>query len=135
MEVAVRLPVTIYTLVLTVATCAILWPARAQERMLRFNGREWLVRDGGEAKSGPGPNAWSRSCVWVEDKGQLHLKIEHRDGRWQCAEVTTRERLGYGRYQFQVIGAIDKLDRNVVLGLFNYPTPDVGGDTTNEIDI
>jgi hypothetical protein len=33
------------------------------------------------------------------------------------------------------MGRIDKLDRNVVLGLFKYPTPDVGTDGTNEIDI
>ena len=43
--------------------------------------------------------------------------------------------LGFGRYQFQVIGRIDQLDPNVVLGLFKYPTPDVGPDGTNEIDI
>ena len=45
------------------------------------------------------------------------------------------DRLGFGRYQFWVIGAIDQLDPNVVFGLFNYPTPDVGPDGTNEIDI
>jgi hypothetical protein len=38
-------------------------------------------------------------------------------------------------YQFQVIGRIDKLDRNVVLGLFTYPTLMWGKDKTNEIDI
>jgi hypothetical protein len=54
---------------------------------------------------------------------------------WQCVELATVQRLGLGRYQFQVIGRIDKLDRNVVLGLFKYPTPDVGADGTNEIDI
>jgi len=30
---------------------------------------------------------------------------------------------------------VDLLDENVVLGLFNYPTKDVGPDTTMEIDI
>ena len=45
------------------------------------------------------------------------------------------KRLGFGRYQFQVEGPIDRLDDNVVLGLFNYPTRDVGGDASNEIDI
>ena len=50
-------------------------------------------------------------------------------------ELSTQQRLGLGRYQFQVIGRIDKLDCNVVLGLFKYPTPDVGEDGTNEIDI
>jgi hypothetical protein len=50
-------------------------------------------------------------------------------------ELKTQQRLGLGRYQFQVIGRVDKLDRNVVLGLFKYPTADIGKDGTNEIDI
>jgi len=41
----------------------------------------------------------------------------------------------FGRYQFWVVGRLDRLDPNVVFGLFNYPTPDVGPDGTNEIDI
>ncbi len=32
-------------------------------------------------------------------------------------------------------GRLDQFDRNTVLGLFNYPTSDVGKDGTNEIDI
>ena len=107
--------------------------AGAQEKTIKFGGREWIVRDGG--KSGPGPNEWSSSCAFVDEKGWLHMKIAQRDGVWQCSEVTTKERLGFGRYQFQVIGRIDKLDQNVVLGLFPYPTRDVGPDGTNEIDI
>jgi hypothetical protein len=121
---------------ITILACLALWcgqRASGQEKTLKFNGRDWIVREG--PKSGPGPNEWSRSCAWVDDKGWLHLKILQHDGHWQCAEVTTKERLGFGRYQFQVIGPIDKLDKNVVLGLFPYPTPDVGPDGTNEIDI
>jgi hypothetical protein len=45
------------------------------------------------------------------------------------------KRLGFGRYQFQTAGRIDRLDDNIVLGLFNYPTADVGRDATHEIDI
>ena len=44
-------------------------------------------------------------------------------------------RLGFGTYQFKVIGRPDLFDDNVVLGLFNYTRPDVGPDATNEIDI
>ena len=46
-----------------------------------------------------------------------------------------QRRLGFGRYEFQVEGPIDRFDRQIVLGLFNYPTSDVGGDATHEIDI
>ena len=55
---------------------------------------------------------------------QLHLKIAKVDGQWTCAEVYTTEKLVFGRYQWQVTGALDKLDPNVVLGLFHYAGPD-----------
>jgi hypothetical protein len=105
----------------------------AGERLIQFSGYEWMVRDNG--LSGPGPNKWSGSNVWLDNVGDLHLKITHTENGWYCAEVTTTQRLGFGKYQFQVIGQIDQLDPNIVLGLFNYPTGDVGPDGTNEIDI
>lgn len=108
-------------------------PLPGGERTIQFSGYEWIVRDKG--LSGPGPNKWSGSNVWLDKDGDLHLKITHTNNGWYCAEVTTTERLGFGEYQFQVIGTIDQLDPNVVLGLFNYPTSDVGTDGTNEIDI
>lgn len=107
-------------------------PGALPAQTLQFSGYEWMVRAG---NGGPGPNEWDANNVWVDTDGYLHLKISNNGGQWTCAEVTTTERLGFGRYQFQVIGALDHLDRNVVLGLFNYPTPDVGADGTNEIDI
>lgn len=99
---------------------------------IQFCGHEWTVRSG---QGGPGPNAWEEKNVWLDGSGALHLKIAVRDGKWSCAEITLRKRLGYGRYQFQIEGDIDRLDDNVVLGLFNYPTRDIGPDATHEIDI
>jgi hypothetical protein len=103
-----------------------------------FSGYQWAVRAKGTG--GPGPNIWDDANAQVDDRGSLHLKITNNanpagDTEWHCVELSTLHRLGLGRYQFQVIGQIDKLDRNVVLGLFKYPTPDVGADGTNEIDI
>lgn len=98
----------------------------------RFAGHTWRVRSG---SGGPGPNVWDARNVWLDSATNLHLKIAHRDGVWSCAEVTLQERLGLGRYQFQTIGRLDRLDDQVVLGLFNYPTGDVGPDATHEIDI
>src|SRR4051812_29784594 len=69
------------------ASCA---PVGAQERTIRFAGREWMVKDGD--RMGPGPNDWSRDCVTVDARGRLHMRILHRDGRWFSAEVTTTER-------------------------------------------
>jgi hypothetical protein len=99
---------------------------------IEFCGYTWTVRSG---RGGPGPNAWEENNVWLDAATNLHLKISQRDGRWSCAEVTMRKRLGFGRYQFQASGRLDRLDDNVVLGLFNYPTGDVGQDGTHEIDI
>jgi hypothetical protein len=104
----------------------------AQAKEIQFRGYTWAVRSG---RGGPGPNAWDESNVWLDSSTNLHLKISQRDGRWSCAEITMRGRLGFGRYQFQIISRIDRFDDNVVLGLFNYPTSDVGPDATHEIDI
>jgi len=113
-------------------------PARQETtKPLLFGGYEWEIRPPG--KGGPGPNAWNPRNVWL-DKAGLHLKITRVvDGdktEWQCAELSTKAALGMGTYQFQVTGPIDRLDPNVVLGLFDYPPSlEVGPDGTNEIDI
>lgn len=99
---------------------------------LEFSGYSWTVRAG---QGGPGPNTWDPGNVWVDTEGHLHLRLRQRDGKWSCAEVTLTQRLGFGRYEFEVEGPIDRLDDHVVLGLFHYPTRDVGGDATHEIDI
>lgn len=104
----------------------------APERTLQFAGYTWEVRAG---DGGPGPNQWSAQNVWVDAKGYLHLKLSSIKGKWYAAELSTTQRLGFGTYQWQLIGRVDQLDPNVVLGLFTYPTADVGPDGTNEIDI
>jgi hypothetical protein len=103
-----------------------------QAKDIEFGGYTWAVRSG---RGGPGPNAWDENNAWLDASTNLHLKISQRDGKWSCAEVTMRRRLGFGRYQFQATGRLDRFDDNVVLGLFNYPTGDVGPDGTHEIDI
>ena len=54
---------------------------------------------------------------------------------WRCAEIVTEEDFGFGSYLFAIAGPVDRMDQNVVLGLFDYPEPEVGPDGTNEIDI
>ncbi|MCF3639164.1 glycoside hydrolase family 16 protein [Rhizobium sp. TRM95111] len=107
--------------------------ASAVAKTLRFSGYDFVVRAAG--KGGPGPNNWDPANAWLDKQGRLHLKLDKRGGRWFAAEVYTKKRLGFGTYEFKVSGRVDKFDRNVVLGLFNYPPADVGEDTTNEIDI
>ena len=103
-----------------------------QAKDIEFGGYTWAVRSG---RGGPGPNAWEENNAWLDTATNLHLKISQRDGKWSCAEVTMQRRLGFGRYQFQTTGRLDRFDDNVVLGFFNYPTGDVGPDGTHEIDI
>lgn len=96
-----------------------------------FSGYTWLVKHS-IAPVAPGPNYWSSKNVWVDDQDRLHLRVnKDATGKWSCAEVYTREHFGYGTYQFWIEGATDRLDKNVVLGLFAYS----GKDGYDEIDI
>ena len=100
-------------------------------KMLRFSGYEWRVRGAGRG----GPNEWDDANASVDDHGCLHLKITRRCGHWRCAEIFLERNLGFGRYQWEIEGRVDRFDPQVVLGLFNYTRPEVGPDGTNEIDI
>jgi hypothetical protein len=115
-------------LILLLAFCT-----NAQAKTIRFSGYDWTVRP--SENGGPGPNHWDENNVWIDELGRLHLKLTHQNGKWFCAEIYTNQSLGFGSYQFQIVGGLDKLDPNVVFGLFNYPEPEVGPDGTNEIDI
>jgi hypothetical protein len=102
------------------------------EKNIVFSGYKWKVRNTMTAQ-GPGPNYFSKQSVWVDKKGNLHLYV-HKDstnGNWICAEITSEKSFQYGTYSFEVEGAIDKLDKNIVLGLFNYS----GNDGYDEMDI
>jgi hypothetical protein len=58
--------------------------------------------------------------VFVDNEGHLHLRIDHRDDRWSCAEVISTRSFGYGTYRFDLDSHIDCLDPQVVLGLFTW---------------
>ncbi len=92
----------------------------AGQRSIRFAGVDWQVKNGGPW--GPGPNYWSDSdqSVWVDEQGRLHLKIRKENNTWYCAEVNTEAYTTYGEHRFLVEGRIDKMDKNIVLGLFIY---------------
>ena len=98
---------------------------------LKFSGYTWQIRETGDSKQGPGPNHWKSSNAFVDAKGYLHLKHTKVGNNWYCAEVTSDKSFGYGTYQWEVEGRIDTLDKNVVLGLFNYS----GVDGNDEMDI
>ena len=101
----------------------------AEGRVLLWAGRNWLVKSGSDL--GPGPNDWSDSTnnVWVDASGYLHLKITQVSGTWYCPEIISEQSFGYGDYRFKLATEFDRLDTNVVGGLFTYL------DDNNEIDI
>ncbi|HEY2721057.1 MAG TPA: glycoside hydrolase family 16 protein [Chitinophagaceae bacterium] len=104
----------------------------SSEQKIKFSGFTWAVRNTLN-KQGPGPNYFKTDNVRVDEQGYLHLLITKNpaSGEWTCAEITMDSLLGYGTYQFVVDGPIDKTDKNVVLGLFNYS----GNDGLDEMDI
>ncbi len=95
---------------------------------IQWSGLTWNVKSG---TSGPGPNHWSAdsSNVWVDDMGNLHLKITKIGENWFCAEIYSQQSFGYGEYTFQIESNVGKLDKNIVLGLFTYKSD------AEEIDI
>lgn len=87
---------------------------------LRFAGREWLVKDSGDRRVGPGPNWFGAANVWVDGDGRLHLRATERDSGCMGAEVVAAQSLGYGTYRFSVASNLDELSKNLILGLFTW---------------
>ena len=106
-------------------------PSLWNKNALVFSGYSWDVKNGYYA---PGRNHWSAQNVRVAADGSLHLQLTNSGQGWQCAEVATQA-FGYGLYRFYVVGPVDRLDRNAVLGLFLYPGPDLPYRPQAEIDI
>ena len=92
-------------------------------RSISFSGYEWLVK-GSDEPVGPGPNWFSddQRFVWVDEAGQLHLRIGREGSAWQCAEVVSRESFGYGEHVFHLGGGAEAINENAVLGLFTWDT-------------
>jgi hypothetical protein len=90
-------------------------------RTISFSGYEWRVKSSAD-RVGPGPNYFSDSAknVWLDKRQRLHLKITHRHGRWECAEVVSTQSFGYGTYRFYLETASESIDPNVTLGLFTW---------------
>ena len=96
---------------------------------IQWSGYTWNVRPAGTGN--PGSNNWSNTTdnVWVDNDGNLHLKITKVGDKWYCSEIYSQESFGYGEYTFQTLTNVENLDKNIVLGLFTYETD------TKEVDI
>lgn len=84
---------------------------------LDFAGRVWRVKN---TFQGPGPNFFSDAPAnaRVLSDGSLYLGIDRPNSTWRCSEVVVEDVLGYGRYRFLTRGRMDRLDPNIVFGLF-----------------
>src|SRR5690606_33629740 len=105
---------------------------RVGQSTLHFSGYEWRVHSG---RTSPGPTRFEPRNAWVDENGWLHLLVSREFGDWRGAYVTLPVRLGFGTYEWEVVGQLDAMDRNVVFGLFNCHTSDVGQHGTNGIVI
>ena len=107
---------------------------RQQERHITFSGYDWIVKSS-VIPVGPGLNYFSDSVqsVWIDELGQLHLKVINSGGTWYSAEVISVKSFGYGKYSFQTANRVDQLDKNVVAGFFTYDV--AGPQYYREIDI
>jgi hypothetical protein len=132
--------VFLLALALSLSACnkAMTQPATPQDtipngpRTIQFSGYDWIVK-APAGKQGPHSNYWSGRNVWVDAHGRLHLKLKYNESndRWEAAELRTTVKLGYGTYQWKLEGPVNNLDKNVVLGLFNYS----GNSRFDEMDI
>lgn len=100
---------------------------------LRWSGYDWTVKSGD--KLGPGPNRWKSENVRLDAQGRLHLTVGQDASGWACGEIACTRRFHFGLYEFHTVFPLERLDPNLVVGLFNYPPREVGPDQTNEIDI
>jgi hypothetical protein len=99
---------------------------------ISWKGHTWNVTAGGMA----GVCQGNAANISIDTDGYLHMKITNSGGTWTGAEIFTTDKIGFGTYQWQIDGPVDKLDKNVVVGLYPYgPEAGIGSDGQNEIDI
>ncbi len=85
---------------------------------VQFGGYDWTVQTGISDHGGQ-PYAYDSANAWTDDKGHLHLRMDYRNGRWACAEVSLQKSLGYGTYKF-VVQDSAHLRPSAVLGMFTW---------------
>ncbi len=107
-------------------------------RIIEFSDQKWLVESYMDEKVYPGPNYFSSSedHVWIDQRGFLTLNIQQNpSGKWMSSSVKSLKPAQYGIHRFRVIGNIEKMDKNTVLGLFMYRIDPNFPDKRAEVDI
>jgi len=85
---------------------------------IHFSGYNWTVQTGISDHGGQ-PYAYDAANAWTDAKGYLHLRMDYRNGRWSCAEVSLNRSLGYGTYKFLVEDSAH-LRPSAVMGMFTW---------------
>jgi hypothetical protein len=118
------LPLLLFALLATQISAAINWKNIA-----------WAVTNSMDTPRSPGNNYWDPNNAYIDHNDALRLNITFNSAlnRWYSVQLQAPGLYSYGVYQWQLGGRLDKLDINVVLGLFLYPAN--GPDGTDEIDI
>lgn len=108
-------------------------PRARRSHNIIWKGYRWKVSVSG---AGGGLLKGSLNNVFVDSRGNLHLRISHAGGIWSGAQLFSQQNFGFGTYQWVLKGTnFYKMDPPVVLGLFNYgPEVGIGTDGENEID-
>jgi hypothetical protein len=99
---------------------------------IRFAGRDWIVLD---QPSTPGENYYSTNCVRVDSNGWLHMEVKKLGNIWHCPSLEGVESLGFGEYRWYTGNALERIDSNLVVGLFTYAAESVFNTNQNEVDI
>lgn len=97
-----------------------------------FADREWIIAD---QFSSPGENYYSPNCVRVDTNGWLHMELKKINGIWYCPFLEGTQSLGFGEYRWYVGNALERIDSNLVVGLFTYAQESMFGTNQNEVDI
>lgn len=129
-----RLNVTVGLIAAAVASLGLgVTSASGRARVqLNWMGHDWTVTQGRMAGVAPGRS----SNVSVDPDGHLRLAITRSGRRVTAGELFSNDDMGFGTYQWEIEGPIDRMDPHAVLGLFPYgPEHGVGRDGENEIDV
>ena len=86
---------------------------------------------------GPGPNRFlgDSTAAWVDNQEKLHLKIQQKNGFWQCSEIVSTKRFGYGTYQLTCETDIRNFDPMTVFGFFTWDDYSFQKSGNSEVDI
>jgi hypothetical protein len=115
----VRKYLKLIPMVLLLTTLFLLFPHHASAATLTWSGFTWNVDH--DTTPTVGTRNPSSSNVWVDSSGYLHLRLRKIGSYWCGAQVQTTTDLGYGVYQWQVVGRPDLLYPNGAFAMFSYP--------------